>query len=247
MNQFAPDSSSSSLANDGWLRRAAKAASFSMCVDQKLRRSAAGSELERLPDQAPRRAAGTGRGTGRRSARRCRASGVMSARAASASAASCTASRWRPSLARAKPRPLYASAFLGSSSMASSKSRRASFGASDHQVSPTSICLHGRRRVQLERLREIFDGARVLAQLGACQAAAAIDRLERLPRLQIAVERRRSLPRNGPAGTRSPHAAAGPANGLCAMPGPRRMTPAPARASRCASSRRPRSMWSSTW
>ena len=57
------------------------------------------------------------------------------------------------------------------------------------QVRPAPIRLHGRGGVQLERLREIFDGARILAQLGPGQAAASIDRLQRFPRLQVAVER----------------------------------------------------------
>ena len=73
--------------------------------------------------------------------------------------------------------------------MASSKSRRASFGRIHDQVRPASIRLHGRGGVQLERLREIFDGAGILAQLGPGQTAAAIDRLERLARLEVAVER----------------------------------------------------------
>ena len=81
------------------------------------------------------------------------------------------------------------------------------------QIRPAPIGLHGRGRVQLERLGEIFDGAGVLAQLGPSQAAAAIDRLERLARLQVAVKRLDHLLETGPAGTRPPHAVAARANG----------------------------------
>src|SRR5262249_1846044 len=40
-----------------------------------------------------------------------------------------------------------------------------------------------------ERLREIFDGARILAKLRSGQPAAPVDGFQRFPRLQIAIER----------------------------------------------------------
>ena len=42
--------------------------------------------------------------------------------------------------------------------------------------------------MQLERLGEIFDGARILSHFGPGKAAAAVNRLLRLARLEIAIE-----------------------------------------------------------
>ena len=116
----------------------------------------------------------------------------------------------------------------------------------DDQVRPAPIRLHGRGRVQLERLGEILDGARILAQLGPGQAAAAIDRLERLARLQVAIERLDDFLETAQPEQGLRPQALRPANGPFAAPEPRRTRPAPRRTSRQLSNSRPRSTWSST-
>ena len=62
-------------------------------------------------------------------------------------------------------------------------------GGIDHQVGPAPECLDGRGGVELERLGEVFDRAGVLAELGPSQAAAAVDRLERLAGFEVTVKR----------------------------------------------------------
>src|SRR6516165_6035053 len=61
-------------------------------------------------------------------------------------------------------------------------------GGVANQMGPPAVGLHGRGRVQLQRPREIFDGAGMLPQLRPRQAPAAVDRLQRLALLQVAVE-----------------------------------------------------------
>ncbi len=117
----------------------------------------------------------------------------------------------------------------------------------DDQMRPAPIRLHGRGGVQLERLREILDGAWILAQLGPGQAAASIDRLQRFARLQVAVERLDDFLETAQPEQGLRAQALAQRMVLVAAPGPRRTSRALRRACRRASNSRPRSTWSSTW
>ena len=67
------------------------------------------------------------------------------------------------------------------------------FGRINPEVHPAAVSLHGRSRAHFQCLREIFDRARVPAQLGPSQATAAIDGFQRLPGLKVTIERRHNL------------------------------------------------------
>ena len=127
--------------------------------------------------------------------------------------------------------PLWASPLLGSSSIASSKSRSPAWAASTTRCVQPRYALHGRGRVQLERAGEILDRAGWPSSSPG--QSAPLDRpILAVCLSQVAIECFDNFDETAQPEQGFRPQAAGPANGLFAATEPRQMTQVPGRTSR---------------